>query len=168
MSLHHPTPTNPALTAHGRKEHSVLTRKRIIVLLAMASLAIAGIAGAYYAGSGSGSNAQAAKAGASPQSVSIVVDSNASALYPGDSETITSHITSANGRPRIGTVNYTVTPSAAAVTAGCLASWFSADPSVVNAQTPQDITTTLYFNESNTDQSACSNADISVSAQATP
>ncbi len=163
MNLLQQSTQRSTLTA-CRKEHTVLSKKRIILLLAIASLAIAGIAGAYYSGSGtSAANANAANAGAAPQAVNVVVNSTAAGdLYPGDTASIPVSITSTHGAPRIGSLSFTVTPQA-----GCPAGSFSLPSVTVNAQTPVNTSGTLTFNDLPVSQDACAGA-ISITAQATP
>lgn len=143
-----------------------LMRKRILVpVAAIAALALAGIAFAYFTSSGTGSgNATVGTA----SDVTITGVSFDSTLYPGGSTTVrfTINNTSTDTAVQVGDVIADTSAgtngiTASSLAAGCDASWFTFDPVTLNTSIPAGRsvpeTGTLHFAESNTNQDACKN-----------
>lgn len=138
----------------------------LVVLIAVTA------AWAWYGGSGA-SAATNAKAGASPVAVNVAVDASAAqALYPGDSAPIGVTVSSVGNRSaHVGSI----TLSLGTLAPGCSSGWFTlTDPSGlpaganVSPGNPLEVGGAIAFDESGTDQSACSLADLPITATASP
>lgn len=144
-----------------------LMRKRILVpVAAIAALALAGIAFAYFTASGTGSGTATVGSAAGVTITGVSFDST---LYPGGSTTVrfTINNTSRDTAVQVGKVVADTSAgtngiTATSLAAGCDASWFTFADVPVNASIPAgtsvDETGTLSFAESRTNQDACQGA----------
>jgi len=144
-----------------------LMRKRILVpVAAIAALALAGIAFAYFtsSGTGQGTGTVGSDAGLTISNVTLP-----DTLYPGGTTRVNFRITnnSSSTAVQVGDVIADTSAgtngiSATSLPAGCDASWFTFDPVTVGTSIPAggsvDETGTLHFAESGTKQDACQRA----------
>lgn len=141
-----------------------LLRKRILVpVAAIAALALAGIAFAYFTSSGTGSGTATVGSAAGVTITNVSFDN---ALYPGGSTTVrfTINNTSSNTAVQVGKVVADTSAgtngiTAASLPAGCNASDFTFADVTVNASIPAgrslDQTGTLSFADNGRNQDAC-------------
>lgn len=146
---------------------SLLTKKRALVLGAVAVLAVAGIAVAYWTanGTGSGTGTVASSNGALTLHGSI-----ASGLTPGGSEAVSfTADNSGTSGLQVGTVHAVVSIDAEHATAGCKASDFSIADTVENQTIPAGGSGvalakngSIAMTDSAENQDACKGATISL------
>jgi len=140
-----------------------LMRKRILVpVAAIAALALAGIAFAYFTSSGTGSGTATVGSAAGVTITNVTLPDT---LYPGGSTTVrfTIRNSSSSTAVQVGSVVADTSAGTNGITdnlpAGCDRTWFTFDPVTVNDSIPAggsvDETGTLHFAESRTNQDAC-------------
>lgn len=165
------------------RKYLLRSRKRKIVtalgLLAIAG-SVAGVAIAYYLGSGT--TTAPFTAGHSPATIAVSaqVDAAALPLYPGQSAGVSVTLDNTNGTHgdlHIATVSGSVVANGSGDVPGfpgCKASWFTYTGFSPNVTVPQGSSQfygflsggTLTFTESGTDQSACSDATPTLTVNA--
>lgn len=157
----------------------LLRRRKVVAALTMLAVAglAAGLAMAYYGGTGQGS--ASAAAGHSPEAVTVTVNSGnpLGTLYPGQSEAVPYTIArnqGGSGNVHIGSVTGSISVDAQHASAGCLGSWFTFDPGAgqfpanVPASPGSAFAGSLSFTNTNSDQSACSDAALTLTVTANP
>jgi hypothetical protein len=143
-----------------------LTRKAVVAGGLVATLALGGIAYAYFTSVGSGTGS--ASVGTSTD-VAITQTNTLDAMYPDSAaQDIDLNVdNSGGGNEYVGTVTITIDPTS--LPAGCEDSWFSitnADvsdnvtPGAVHAYAGADTGASIQLVDSGTDQDACQGADL--------
>jgi hypothetical protein len=144
-----------------------LTKKRFAVLGAVAVLAVAGVAVAFWTASGSGSGSGTV---ASSNGSLVLHGSIASGLTPGGSEAVSFTADNTNSSSlQVGTVHAVVSIDAEHAEAGCKASDFSIADTVENQTIPAKTSSVALANDgsismtdSEANQDACKGAEISL------
>jgi len=144
-----------------------LTKKRFAVLGAVAVLAVAGVAVAFWTASGSGSGSGTV---ASSNGSLVLHGSIASGLTPGGEEAVSFKADNTNSSSlQVGTVHAVVSIDAEHAEAGCKASDFSIADTVENQTIPAKTSGVALANDgsismtdSEANQDACKGAEISL------
>lgn len=144
-----------------------ITKKRFAVLGAVAVLAMAGVAVAFWTASGSGSGSGTV---ASSNGSLVLHGSIASGLTPGGSEAVSFTADNTNSSSlQVGTVHAVVSIDAEHAEAGCKASDFSIADTVENQTIPASSSSVALANngsismtDSEANQDACQGATISL------
>jgi hypothetical protein len=140
--------------------NKVLKKKRVLVVLSVAMLAVAGAAFAYFTSSGTGTGS--ATVGSSS---TIALSSDAiTGLYPGGASVpVTVHVHNPGGGTEyVGTISGTV-----ASLEGCEGSWFTVAPVTYNKEVAKessgpDASTTVTMNNVAENQNACQTKTLTI------
>jgi hypothetical protein len=143
----------------------MITRKRSLVLGAVALLAVAGVAVAFWTASGSGSGSGTV---ASSNGSLVLHGSIAPGLTPGGSESVSYSADNSNSSSlQVGTVKAVVSIDAAHATAGCKASDFNVADTAENQTIPAkssgtalETSGTVTMTDSAENQDACKGAEV--------